>query len=38
MKIQRTHHFLQGVLYQIVPDAIDPDRKKLYKEKEENFK
>ena len=27
MKIQRTNHFLQGVLHQMVPDAIDPDRK-----------
>ena len=31
MKIQRTHHFL----HQMIPDAIDPDRKKSYKEKEE---
>ena len=34
MKIQRTNHFLQGVLHQMVPDAIDPDRKKSYKKKE----
>ena len=35
MKIQRAHHFLQGVLLQMITDAIDPYRKKSYKEKEE---